>query len=67
MFEIKPHSQDRHDFEGEDIVCYCFGYSRADIEKDYRGNNSHSIIFDKLTFEKKAGRCDCAQKNPQGR
>jgi NADPH-dependent 7-cyano-7-deazaguanine reductase QueF len=66
MFEIKPHSQDRN-FEGEDIVCYCFGYTRADLEKDCRVNKSHSTIFDKITAEKKAGTCDCAQKNPQGR
>jgi len=52
MFEIKSHSQDRHEYQGEDNVCYCFGYSRADIEKDYRGNSSHSTIFDKITTKK---------------
>ena len=27
-----------------DLICYCFGYSADDIEKDYRDNGVSTII-----------------------
>jgi len=67
MIEICSSSQERNEFKDEDLVCYCFGYTRKDIEKDYVDNNSLSTILERITFEKKAGTCDCARKNPKGR
>jgi hypothetical protein len=49
-----------------DRICYCFGYSARDIEKDYR-QNGRSIIMEKIQYEKKLGGCQCATKNPKGR
>ena len=66
MIEIGPYSQERNEFKHNELVCYCFKYTRKDIEKDYL-DNSRSMIIDKITSEKKAGGCDCAQKNPKGR
>jgi hypothetical protein len=47
-------------------ICYCFGYTVADIESDALGN-SRSLILEKIVAEKKAGGCNCSEKNPKGR
>ena len=44
-----------------DLICYCFGFTKQDIEQDFI-KNGRSLIL-----EKKAGGCDCAAKNPKGR
>ncbi|MEW6259084.1 MAG: hypothetical protein AB1547_04180 [Thermodesulfobacteriota bacterium] len=49
-----------------ELVCYCFGYSEADIEADVR-KNGKSTILERIVAEKKMGGCSCATKNPQGR
>lgn len=49
-----------------DLICYCFGYSKEDIEQDYL-NNGRSTIMEKIQMEKKFGNCQCAVKNPKGR
>ena len=48
-----------------DLVCYCFHYTRADIEDDFR-RHRRSLILEKIAVEKRAGRCRCAAKNPSG-
>ena len=50
----------------DDLICHCFKYTRADIKQDLI-RNGQSIIMEKITAEKKAGRCDCANKNPKSR
>ncbi len=67
MVKIESYFQERDEFKDDELVCYCFGYTRKDIEKDYVDNNSQSTILGKIAFEKNAGKCDCAQKNPKGR
>jgi len=59
--------KERTEFKDNDLVCYCFGHTRKNIEKDCLDNNGQSTILKRITFEKKAGKCDCAQKNPKGR
>jgi hypothetical protein len=49
------------------LVCYCFGYSEADIEKDVRDNNGISTILEKIKASKKDGTCRCHEKNPGGK
>ncbi len=51
----------------QDLVCHCFGYSIEDIEKDYFANGGQSTILQRISFEKRSGKCECAQKNPKGR
>jgi hypothetical protein len=48
------------------MVCYCFGYTEADIVQDMAAHGA-SRIMKKIVAEKKAGGCDCARKNPRGR
>ena len=50
-----------------DLVCYCFGFSTADIQEDVKANNGRSLILEKITAENKAGNCNCATSHPQGR
>lgn len=54
------------DFRSDDLVCFCFHYTRNDIEQDYI-SNGHSKIMAKIAAEKKAGMCECATKNPKGK
>jgi len=49
-----------------ELVCYCFGYSAADIENDIMENGT-STIMKRIADEKKIGGCQCATKNPEGR
>jgi hypothetical protein len=48
------------------VVCYCFGYTRRDIEEDFV-KNGKSLIAEKIAAEKKLGKCQCASNNPSGR
>jgi hypothetical protein len=49
-----------------DLVCYCYEYSREDIEQDVL-NNGRSLIVEKIMTAKRLGGCQCTTKNPQGR
>lgn len=49
-----------------ELICYCFNYTAADIVKDVLAHG-RSTIVEKILAEKKAGGCQCAVKNPQGR
>ena len=59
-------SLETSDHQIDDFVCYCFGYTKYDIEQDFI-TNGRSLILEKIAAEKKAGACDCANKNPKGR
>ncbi len=50
----------------EEMICYCFEYTAADIEQDLAANG-RSTILEKILSAKKAGGCRCAEKNPKGR
>jgi len=50
----------------EELICYCYGYSAKDIEKDF-SRNGWSTIMERIQQEKKFGNCQCATKNPTGR
>ena len=66
MIKLSPLDQERNEFKDNDLVCYCFQYTRKQIEKDYI-DDGRSMILERITLEKKIGGCDCAQKNPKGR
>ncbi len=51
---------------GQNLVCYCFGYTAVDIKKDY-DENGHSTIMNRILSEKKNGKCNCETTNPKGR
>ncbi len=66
MTGILDESQEKTVHDVDDLVCYCFEYTRDDIEQDYI-KNGRSFIMEKITAEKKTGGCDCVIKNPKGR
>lgn len=49
-----------------ELICYCFEYTKADIENDFR-NNGRSLIMERISTEKKFGNCQCVTKNPKGK
>jgi hypothetical protein len=63
---IKSFAAEKNEFQLNETVCYCFGYTRKDIEQDFI-KNGQSLIMAKIASEKKRGGCDCANKNPKGR
>ena len=65
MIELKSSFPKPHNFGDDDLVCYCFEYTKKDIENDFN-ENGRSIIYEKIVVEKKAGGCKCASKNPSG-
>ena len=52
MIEIKSSFPKRNKFNDEDLVCYCFEYTKKDIENDFNENGG-SLIYEKIVFEKK--------------
>jgi hypothetical protein len=66
MIEMKTSFQKQKRFNDEDIVCYCFDYTKKDIEHDFN-ENGRSLIYEKIVLEKKSGGCNCALKNPSGK
>jgi len=50
----------------DNLICYCFGYTKDDIKQDLI-RNRRSVILEKIILEKKANGCDCANKNPKGK
>ncbi len=63
---ISSQSSKKTNAQIDDLVCYCFKYSKKDIEQDFI-ENGRSLILEKITAEKKGGECDCKNKNPKGR
>ena len=49
-----------------DLICYCFEYTREDIQQDFI-KHGRSVIMEKITAEKKMGSCQCRTKNPGGK
>jgi hypothetical protein len=47
-------------------VCYCFGFTRKDIESEI-AETGRSTVADQITAEVKAGNCACEVKNPSGK
>lgn len=63
---IEPFSKGKIKFESDELVCFCFEFTRHDIEQDYI-KNGQSMIMAKIASEKASGGCDCAIKNPKRR
>jgi hypothetical protein len=54
-------------FQPTDTVCFCFGYSREVIERDWLEHDGRSTILERIVQEKQAGGCQCTRTNPKGR
>ncbi len=49
------------------LICYCFGYTEADIIEDVIQNRGGSSIMARILSEKKKGTCNCKINHPEGR
>ena len=49
-----------------ELVCYCFSYTVADIERDVLEHQGDSTILARIMAAKKDGQCECKVKNPKG-
>src|SRR5260370_32310610 len=47
-------------------VCYCFGFTRKDIENEI-AETGLSTVADRIKTEVNAGNCDCEVRNPSGK
>ena len=47
-----------------DILCYCFGFTRKDIADDLRQHGT-STLLKKITQAKISGKCRCADTHPE--
>jgi hypothetical protein len=47
-------------------VCYCFGFTRKDIENEI-SETGRSTVAGRISAEVKTGNCACEVKNPSGK
>ena len=52
--------------EASQLVCFCFGHSRADLKRDFEAHG-RSTIREAITLACREGRGDCERMNPKGR
>lgn len=65
MIELNLTEPQKKKFEDGDLVCFCFGYKKIDIKRDY-SEHGRSTIMERITREKQNNGCECAVKNPSG-
>ena len=65
MIGLNPIGTKTH-FKDEDMVCYCFQYTKKSIKDDFL-QNGYSIILERIKNEKKNNGCNCEIKNPKGK
>ncbi len=58
--------QEKTEFNDDELVCYCFQYTKKQIEDDFIKHGKPTIL-ERIALAKKKGKCDCANKNPKGR
>lgn len=52
--------------DNDEMVCFCFGFTRTDILADVT-QNGRSLIMERIIAEKTMGGCSCVEKNPAAR
>ncbi len=52
--------------QDDDMVCYCFRYTKRNIIDDFT-MHGRSNILERINTEKRNNRCKCAEKNPKKR
>lgn len=66
MIILDSNIDKQSNFKNDDLICYCFEYTKKNIEEDYL-QNGYSKIIEKIKTEKKAKGCNCETLNPKGR
>ena len=66
MIPIGQITPQKKEYQDDDLVCYCFNYTKKNIEEDFF-KNGHSKILEKIKTEKKNKGCNCEVKYPNGK
>ena len=66
MISLTPPTLKKNEFQDNDLVCYCFKFTKKDIENDLQ-SHGHSKILEKIKSEKKNKVCKCEEKKPKGK
>ena len=66
MIILDSNIDKQSNFKDDDLICYCFEYTKKNIEEDYL-QNGYSKIIEKIKTEKKSKGCNCETLNPKGR
>jgi NAD(P)H-nitrite reductase large subunit len=66
MIPFTPDPPESNTGRANDLVCYCFEYTKNDIEDDFRKYGC-STILEAIKNEKKNAGCSCQIKNLKGR
>jgi NAD(P)H-nitrite reductase large subunit len=56
----------KSNFKDDDFICYCFEYTKKNIEEDFTTNGC-STILERIKREKSINGCNCEIKNPKGK
>jgi len=49
------------------LICYCHGYTEADIIADVKRNKGESSIMRQIIEARKNNTCQCDEKHPEKR
>lgn len=66
MISIGSSLNKKNHFDDNDLVCYCFKYTKKNIKDDFQ-INGYSKILSKIKKEKSLNGCNCEVKNPKGK
>lgn len=66
MIAINPNTPQEKEFKDDDLVRYCFKYTKKNIEDDFI-YHGYSKILEKIKMEKNNKGCNCEIKNPKGK
>ena len=50
--------------QNDGLICYCFGYTEADIIADFTTGTGKSSILAKITKARRDNICECDDKHP---
>ena len=66
MIKLDSNYNEIRQLNDDDLVCYCFEYTKKNIIEDYV-ENGFSKILEKIKKEKSSKGCSCEIKNPKGK
>ena len=66
MITLNSNLPNKSHFKDDDLICYCFEFTKKKIEEDFQANG-YSTILEKIKKEKSSNGCNCEVKNPKGK
>ena len=66
MITLDSNYNEKRQLNDDDLVCYCFEYTKKNIIEDYV-ENGFSRILEKIKKEKSSKGSSCETKNPKGK